>query len=141
MKNICGLQNLCSQSLARLTAESVAAIAVDMREMAPVLKEEALNGGMPLADIYGVRFAKKPEMFKFLEGEIMCLLDLAEIIRAHGIRNFIRQNKKLVKKVSHKLSDSTSHHIDPTDVENADEEAEIHGNRLQQKILLYFASL
>ncbi|XP_021708358.1 uncharacterized protein LOC110678945 [Aedes aegypti] len=94
LKNILRLQSLCRQSLANLTEERIGHIEHDMRSMAECLTEEANAGGTPLREIYGLQFAKNPERFRFLAGEVMCLLDLAQIMRDHSATSFIRPLKK-----------------------------------------------
>ncbi|XP_021694037.1 uncharacterized protein LOC110674213 [Aedes aegypti] len=94
LKNILRLQSLCRQSLANLTEERIRHIEDDMRSMAECLTEEANAGGTPLREIYGLQFAKNPERFRFLAGEVMCLLDLAQIMRDHSATSFIRPLKK-----------------------------------------------
>lgn len=61
-----------------------------MRGMAKFLALEAEHGGLPLSQIYG-RYESCPHEFQFIEGEILCLLELAEIIREAGIKPFLRQ--------------------------------------------------
>lgn len=93
LKNILQIQNLCRQSLANLTLESIRRIAQDMRDMSDCLREAAAAGGTPMHEIYGLMYSTRPEEFRFLEGEIMCLLDLAQILRDNPIKNFIRPAK------------------------------------------------
>lgn len=90
IKEILNIQNLCSQSLARITPESVKRIENNMRGMHKCLTTRAQNGGTPLEEIYGFQFAARPSEFVFMEGEVQCLLDLADIIKAKGIKPFIR---------------------------------------------------
>lgn len=93
LRNILKIQNLCNKSLSNLNRESVKAIAKDMREMAEYLTEAAASGGTPLCDIYGPRWEKNPKDFTFLEGEILCLVELAQVIKSNGIATFLKFSK------------------------------------------------
>lgn len=111
-----------------------------MRGMADCLREEALAGGMPLKDIYGRKFASHPENFKFMEGETLCLLDLAGIMNNRGVNHFLkrakRQNQRQIRNAQ-PPSDMSNNDGDPSD---KDVEMELHARKLQTKILLYFSS-
>lgn len=123
IRNILKRQNLCSQSLAQLSAEAITQIEDDMRIMSISLREEAEAGGTPLHEIYGKTYAREPEKFRFLSGEVMCLLDLASIMRKKGIKYFL-----------------TSKNITALNIELYDEDAEEHSRALYDKIMLHFAS-
>ncbi|XP_065090395.1 uncharacterized protein LOC135711466 [Ochlerotatus camptorhynchus] len=129
IKNILKVQNLCRQSLTNLTRESIGKIAEDMRRMADHYIEAAAEGGDPLLELYGPLYAKQPQKFEFLEGEVLCLLDLAAIIRSRGIKSFLKPRKKQTG--SAKTSTSVlvrSVEVDPS------------GHKLLEKILTYFTS-
>ncbi|KXJ84539.1 hypothetical protein RP20_CCG005736 [Aedes albopictus] len=132
LKNILNINNLCSQSLARLTRETIKLIEEDMRGMVESLKEEALTGGIPLREIYGRNYALQPENFRFTEGETLCLLDLADIINRSGI-------SKILKKIKRKNAQKSQ--IISNDERHKDMELDNHVQKLQTKIWDYFASL
>lgn len=87
------MSNLCSQSLGRLTRQEIMLIEKDLRDMAEDVTAKAVDGGPSLESIYG-RYSSRPHEFKFLEGEILCLLDLANLINTHGIKTFIKPSKR-----------------------------------------------
>lgn len=91
--------------------------------MADSLRVEAAAGGTPLCEIYGNVYANQPEKFKFLRGEVMCLLDLANLMQKKGIKYFL--NTKSRTAIS---------------IELCEEDAEEHSRSLYEKIMLHFAS-
>lgn len=123
IRNILKKQNLCSQSLSQLTVESIRQIEQDMRIMADYLREDASAGGTPLVEFYGPVYAKQPEKFRFLGGEVMCLLDLARIMERKGIKYFIKSKCRTI-----------------ISIEVHGEDAELHSRTLYDKIMLHFAS-
>ncbi|XP_053698489.1 uncharacterized protein LOC128745438 [Sabethes cyaneus] len=124
IRNVLKKQNLCSQSLSHLTIEGIQIIEEDMRIMAESLRSAAAAGGTPLHEIYGQTYAENPENFRFLRGEVMCLLDLAEVMKKKGIKYFL--NNKLKQK--------------SMSIEIYDEDAEEHSRALYEKIMLHFSS-
>lgn len=123
IRNILKKQNLCSQSLAQLTTEGIEQIEEDMRNMAESLRKEAAGGGTDLSEIYGSIYASEPEKFKFLKGEILCLLDLANIMRKKGIKYFLNTKTRTI-----------------INIELYEEAAEEHSSVLYEKIMLHFGS-
>lgn len=107
LQNILRIQNLCNRSITRLTRDSIMIIEKNMRDMAGHLSEnwqkEAGLSVSSLRDIYGPRWKKKPEAFCFLEGEILCLLELADFVQKRGIEAFLKYIKH-----------SNSHHAAPS---------------------------
>lgn len=91
LKQILKIQNLCTAALADLTRDGVKAVEQDMREMGDFLQEEEAESGIPLAQIYGKIFAQTPHKFKFLEGEILMLLTIADLIKEKGFKNFMEK--------------------------------------------------
>lgn len=87
LQNILRIQSLCNQSLALLTRESIMAIENDMRGMADRLVDSSKKA------IYGAAWESKPKEFRFLEGEILCLLGLAEHVRNRGVEDFLKFSK------------------------------------------------
>lgn len=46
-----------------------------------------------IRDIYGPRWEKQPQGFSFLEGEILCLLSLADFVQKRGIEAYLKYSK------------------------------------------------
>lgn len=108
--------------------------------------EEASVGGQPLKDIYGRKYASNPENFKFMEGETLCLLDLAGIIQNRGINNFLKKAKRQHQRQQRNLqppihTSNIEGEIDGESSGGKDVEMELHARKLQEKILLHFTSL
>lgn len=80
------------------------AIENDMCAMADHLVEKcakSTGNKVPLIrDIYGTRWATKPKEFRFLEGEILCLLGLAEHVKMRGVDSFLKFTKSHVSQGS-----------------------------------------
>lgn len=97
LQNILRIQSLCNQSLRLLTRESIVAIENDMRTMADYFINKCKNSKgskePSMRDIYGPRWETKPKEFTFLEGEILCLLGLAEYVQKKGIEGFLKFSK------------------------------------------------
>ncbi|XP_058826771.1 uncharacterized protein LOC131686793 [Topomyia yanbarensis] len=126
IRNILKKQNLCSQSLAKLNAATIRGIEMDMQLMAGSLREEAAAGGTPLSEIYGGTYANEPENFKFMNGEVLCLLDLAEVMKIKGIKHFIKRKR------------SSAATAVSTELDEAD--AAEQSRRLCDKVMLHFTS-
>lgn len=100
LQNILRIQNLCNRSITRLTRDSIMIIEKNMRDMAGHLSvnwQQDTTGSSSvssLEDIYGPRWKKKPEAFCFLEGEILCLLELADFLQKRGIESFLKYFKQ-----------------------------------------------
>lgn len=95
MQNILRVQNLCNRSIVRLTRESLMAIQNDLRSMVDQLTNSCFEaiGIKQIRDIYGARWEKDPKGFTFLEGEILCLLELAQFAQKRGVDTFIKFGK------------------------------------------------
>ncbi|XP_053681757.1 uncharacterized protein LOC128732516 isoform X2 [Sabethes cyaneus] len=97
-----------------------------MRIIAESLREEAAAGGTPLHEIYGMVFASNPEKFRFLSGEVMCLLDLADVMKKKGIKYFLNDKQKPTP---------------ATSVELYNDDAKKHSRTLYEKIMQHFTLL
>lgn len=69
----------------------------DMRAMADHLVEKCNKStesrARTIKDIYGARWVHNPKQFRFLEGEILCLLGLAEHVKLRGVDSYLKFTK------------------------------------------------